>query len=227
MFLTKYKSMITLRHLLTFIISFWREHNMKKFFHIRYILAFGLLLIFQLFVATSMTAQAADIGNSSKEIQLNVTKKSLVVDTTYELKLYNLLDSHRVSYRSDASSIASVNKNGEITGNKVGTATISVTVRDGFKIIANLDCEVTVGPPAVSIRLTKLEITLSLGKRTSLKGILKPDNTVENIKFESEDREIATISSTGTIIARSVGETTIRAYIDNGKEDFCKIIVTE
>lgn len=150
-----------------------------------------------------------------------------MVDSTYELRLYNLLDDYKVSYRSDAPSIASVNKSGEVTGNKVGTATITVTVREGFKTIANLSCEVTVGPPAVSIRLTKLEITLTLDKRTSLKGILKPDNTVENIKFESKDKEIATVSSTGTITAKSIGEVIIRAFIDNGKEDFCKVIVTE
>lgn len=200
---------------------------MKRFFHIQAIKTIILLFLFYILVGTPITAQATDTSVPAKEIQLNVTKRSLVVDSTYELKLYNLLDDYKVSYRSDAPSIASVSKSGEVTGNKVGTATISVTVKDGFKTIANLNCEITVGPPAVSIRLTKLEITLTLEKRTSLKGILKPDNTVENIKFESKDPKIATVSSTGTITAKSVGEVLIRAFIDNGKEDFCKIIVTD
>lgn len=201
---------------------------MSKLIRDKYTFTFGLILLFFLLLLPgTITAKAADAEGTSKDIQLNVTSKSLVVDTTYDIKVYNLSNDYKVSFKSDSSSTASVDKGGTVTGNKVGTATITVTVKDGFKTITTLDCQITVGPPAISIKLTKAEYTLLVGDRTSLKGILKPDNTVEEPKFISTDSEIASVNSTGRVTAKAVGEVYIYAFLENGKSDYCKIIITE
>ena len=90
-----------------------------------------------------------------------------------------------------------------------------------------LTCTIVVGPPAISVRITKSEITLEKGKRALLRTIVSPYNTVESAKFTVLDPSIATISTGGQITAKSVGETYAFALINNGKLDFCKIIVTE
>lgn len=175
----------------------------------------------------TITAMAADTKDPSADVQLNVTNKSLVKDTSFELKVYNLSGKYKVIYKSDASSVASVDSEGTVIGNKVGTATINATVKDGFKTIASLECSITVGPPAISIKLTNAEYSISVGKRTSLKSILKPDNTVETPRYISSDPEILSVSSTGKVTAMNAGEAYVFAFIENGNSDFCKIIVTE
>jgi len=174
-----------------------------------------------------MVAHASSNEEEQSEIKLNVQSKSLVKDTSYALKIYNVKDSYKVTYKTSSSSIATVDENGLITAVNFGTTSITITVKDGFKTIASLQCDVTVGPPAISIKLTRSEVTLSIGHKTSLTAILKPNNTVEEAKYSSNDPEIATVSPGGRITAKKVGVTYIFASIDNGKFDMCKVTVVE
>lgn len=192
----------------------------------------GLLLFFTVcfpipYTNNVLIANAASVEDTQSDIKLNVKSKSLVKDTTFTLKIYNLNDSHKVTYKTASSQIATVDDKGVITAVDFGTTLITVTVKDGFKTIATLECEVTVGPPALSIKLTKSEITLSVGRKTTLSAILKPNNTVEEAKYSSNDSNIASVSIGGRVTAKSVGVTYIFAYIDNGKYDVCKVTVVE
>lgn len=201
--------------------------NMSKVFRGKGVFAFSFILLFlMLLFPCNITAKAANTDKTSKDIQLNVKRKSLVVGTNYNLKVYNLPKNHKVSYKSNSQNIATVNQKGTVTGKKVGKATITITVKNGFKTVANLDCKITVGPPAISIKLTKSGCTLLIGERTSLKGILKPNNTVEKPKYVSSNTKIASVSPTGRVTAKAVGHAYIYAIIDNEKKDFCKVIVT-
>lgn len=159
------------------------------------------------------------------EIKLNVKTKSLVKGKSYALKVYNLTESQKVYFKSNDASIVSVDEEGNITANAVGSTFVTVTVKDGAKQVASLQCDITVGPPAVSVKLIRSEITLSVGKKTTLKTILQPNNTVEEVKFCSYDPLIATVSAGGRVIAKEVGVTYIYAGIDNGKYDLCKVVV--
>lgn len=204
---------------------------MKKFFK-KCLLALGLYLFFTAIlpipvVGNSIIAQASVVKDEQTDIKLNVSSKSIVKDTTYALKVYNITDKHKVSYKSSSTSIAKVDDTGLITAVDFGTATITVTVKDGSKSVATLECEVTVGPPAISIKLTKSEITLPVGSKVSLTAILKPNNTVEEAKFSSNDSSIASVSIGGRITAKAEGVTYIFASIGNGKYDMCKVTVVK
>lgn len=161
------------------------------------------------------------------EIKLNVKTKALVKGTSYALKVYNVADGQSITFQSDDPLIASVDEEGVVTANAVGTTFVTVTVMEQSEVISELRCDITVGPPAVSIKLTRSEITLTIGKRTTLKTILQPNNTVEEVKFCSYDPAIAAVSPGGRIVAREVGVTYIFAGIDNGMYDLCKVIVVE
>lgn len=209
---------------------------MKNFILKKCLLALGLYLFFTVIIpipiaGNSVFAQASSVDNvdvkEQSPIKLNVSSKSLVKDTTYDLKIYNLLDCHKVSYKTDTASVATVNDKGTITAVDYGTAIITVTVKDGFKTIASLECNVTVGPPAISIILTKTDVNLSIGEKTTLTAILKPNNTVEEAKFSSNNPTIAGVSIGGRITAKTAGVTYVFASIGNGKYDMCKVTVIE
>lgn len=204
----------------------------KKNKKIKYILGFLLFFVFVLSFNTnkalaSDTTNATTTNEKQLEIKLNVKSKSIVKEKTYNLRVYNVLENHKISYKSSDSAIASVDENGVVTGVDFGTATITVTVKENSKTIATLTCDITVGPPAISVKLTKTDLIIVVGKKTTLKTILQPYNTVEEIKFYSNDTAIATVSPGGRITAIAVGSTHIFAMIDNGKYDTCKITVLE
>lgn len=179
---------------------------------------------------TYATTKAANVSASSmtedkqSEVKLNVKKKSLVIDTSYALVLYNLNDSYKVSFKSSDNDIASVDKNGLVTACKVGEATITVTVKDGLKVVQTLTCDITVGVPAVSIKFNKFTLTLSVGKSALIESIISPHNTVEEAKFSSMDPTIATVSSSGRITAKSTGSTYIFGTLANGQ--FARVLLT-
>ncbi len=190
-----------------------------------YIRMLGLVLVLVLTLgvfATPVYAQAA-----APELKLNVKTKTLVTEKTYQLKVYNLADTQTVTFKSDHPEFASVDENGLVSANAVGTAIITATVKHAAKTVKQLECEITVGPPAISVKLTQPTIILMDGRKALLKTILQPLNTVENVKFSSLDNLIASVSSAGRVTARSIGTTYIVAAINNGKYDTCQVIVVD
>jgi len=203
---------------------------MKAFFK-KCFFALGLFLFFTVILPLpnmgNSKAAASSVETEQPDIKLNVKSKSLIKDTTFALKVYNVSNNQKISYKSSSTSIATVDDSGIITAVDFGTATITVTVKEGFKTISTQECQVTVGPPAISVKLTKSEITLEVGDRTTLTAILKPNNTVEEAKFISNDYSIASVSIGGQVTARAAGVTYVFASISNGKYDVCKVIVVE
>lgn len=190
-----------------------------------YIRMLGLVLVLVLTLgvfAAPVSARAA-----APELKLNVKTKALVTEKTYSLKVYNLADNQTVTFKSDHPEFASVDETGLVSANAVGTAIITATVKTDSRTVAQLECEITVGPPAISVKLTQPTIILMNGRKALLKTILQPLNTVENVKFSSLDSLIASVSSAGRITARSIGTTYLVAAIDNGKYDTCQVIIVD
>lgn len=183
----------------------------------------------------TMIAKASQYTNTSDDSEsnakLNVKSKSLVTNTSFTIKVYNVEDSQSVTFKSDNTDIASVDKDGVVTAtDKIGTVIITATIKDKSKTIKTLDCEVTVGPPAASIKLAKNELTLAVDARYPfLENILiiKPNTTVEIPKFKSSDTDVAVISTSGKITAKKTGVTTIEASLDNGSTVTCTVTVVE
>jgi len=208
---------------------------MKKFFS-KCILTLGLALVISILMSfigiNSTTVQATIFENGkNQEYRLNLKSVTLVKGKTYTLKVYNLPEQAQVTFKSDDKEIASVNDDGVITANKVGVTVIKAIVKDG-STETELTCEVTVGPPAFSIKLTKSRLIIGLDKSDFLNVILKPANTVEVAKFSSKDSSIATVSAGGRITAKKLGLTYVFAEIDATdstgakRYDTCTVIVT-
>lgn len=205
----------------------------KKLIH-KYLISLGLLLFFTLLLplTSSKAAWASSIDKEKNvDYRLNLKNVTLVKGKDFQLKAYNLKDGSKVSFKSNDSEIASVNDDGIISANKVGDTIITVTIKDG-STSTNLDCSVTVGPPAFSVKSTRSRIFLGIDESDQLRVILKPSNTAESARFSSYDSSIASISIGGRIYGRSLGFTYVFAEIDAQNDDgtqkfaYCPVIVT-
>lgn len=211
---------------------------MKKVVFIKKLFILSLALLFVSIIplpSVFSLLQGTVVQASSNEdkdpinVKLNVKTLSLVTEKSYKLRIRNSSNSQKIYFKSKNASVASIaekdDKFATITGLSVGSTTIIVTVKEGFKTVETLECDVTVGPPAISVKFTKDNVRVELNKRCTLVTILKPNNTTEVPKFSSSDSSIATVSSTGKIYAKSIGTVEITASIANGKTATCYVTV--
>lgn len=193
------------------------KNYLKGFFIFSLVLLLGVSL-----PCNSMLTAYAD---ETQDIKLNVNSQTIVKGKTLTLYVYNLLEGQTVTYVSSAPAIASVNEDGVITGNLVGNATILVTVLDGENTVDILSCDIKVGPPAISVQFSRLELAMTVGQKVTLERIVLPLNAAESPKFSSHDKAIATVSAGGRVTARSEGSTYIFAQLDNGRFAVCKVYI--
>jgi uncharacterized protein YjdB len=187
------------------------------------IFIFGLVLFLGVSVpfGNMLTAYA----NETQDIKLNVNSQTIVKGKNFSLYVYNLNEGQTVTFVSSDPAIVSVNENGVVTGNLVGTATIVVTVTEGENTVDILSCEIKVGPPAVNVKFSRLELNMVVGQKVTLERIVLPLNAVENPKFSTYDRTIATVSAGGRVTAKAEGSTYIFAQLDNGRFAVCKVYI--
>ena len=187
------------------------------------IFIFGLVLF--LGVSLPYGNMRTAYANETQDIKLNVKSQTIVKGKHFSRYVYNLNEGQTVSFVSSDPAIVSVNENGVVTGNVVGTATILVTVTEGENTVDILSCEIKVGPPAVNVQFSRLELNMVVGQKTTFERIVLPLNAVENPKFSTFDRTIATVSAGGRVSAKAEGSTYIFAQLDNGRFAVCKVYI--
>ena len=75
------------------------------------------------------------------------------------------------------------------------------------------------------VQLNKSKITLRVGRKTTLKAAVRPENaTVKKVTFTSSKKEVAEVNSKGVVTAKKAGTATITAKVGN-KKAVCKITV--
>ena len=116
-------------------------------------------------------------------------------------------------WKSNRSSVATVDAQGHVTAMKHGTAIITVTV-DGV----SKTCEVTVRQPKVV--LAKSSVVLNVGQQTRVEASVSSGNTPG---YSSSNTSIATVEEDGTVTAVSPGKAYIYATEDGVK---AKLTVT-
>lgn len=130
-----------------------------------------------------------------------------------------------VVWSSGNSAVASVS-NGKVTANKPGSAVIKVVTNDLSKEAA---CTVTVKRHVESVELSQKEMRLYLGENRSLTATVLPsDASDKNVTWSSSDPNVATVSTTGNVVSKSVGTTVITVKTaDGGYQAECKVTVLE
>ena len=163
-------------------------------------------------------------------IKINKTLTTLERGTTIGLKVIITPSDARndVTWQSDDPSIAIVDDQGIVTGISVGTTLIKATTNDGTNLMAF--CIVNVTPKQVkSIIIDKDEMTLERGESAQLSVTVYPQDADDSsVEWSSENNEVATVDSKGTVVAISSGTTIIRATTNDGSNltAECQVTVT-
>ena len=133
-----------------------------------------------------------------------------------------------VSWSSSDATIASVDKNGVVTGIAIGTATITVTTEDGGY---TADCVVSVVKkdvtPVTGVKLDKTSASLKVGESLALIATVIPDDaTNKNVSWSSSNSKVATVIN-GVVKAVADGKATITVTTeDGGYTSTCEVTVT-
>lgn len=147
------------------------------------------------------TAQKV-ISVQAASVKLNKTKLTLNTNEKYTLKLKG--NKKKVKWSTSKKSIATVSAKGKVTAKKAGKVTITAKV--GGK---KYKCKVTV----VSQYLNRTYITLQKGNTFKLKVY----GTNKKVKWSSNKKSVAKVSSKGVVTAVKNGKATITAKVGNKK----------
>ncbi len=160
-------------------------------------------------------------------LSLDKTELTVDVDQTFTLIADYQPNSKNLSYEWSSSdpSIAAVDTGGRVRGVSAGKATITVKVNE-----LTAACEITVSPLAIkALKLNKSGSLLDIGMKDTLKALIEPVNASDKkIRWTVLNADVATVDSTGLVVAVGAGSTEVIATSGNGKaEARCRITVNE
>ena len=146
--------------------------------------------------------------------KITQTSLSLRVGASHTLSVHHLCG-RTVTWSSSNSAVATVDRNGKVTGKRAGTCTITARLSDG----RTFTCKVTVTDPASISRTT---LTLNEGETFTL---TVSGSGSGSVTWTSSDTDIATVDSTGKVTAVKAGACTITARLSSGTSLQCKVTV--
>lgn len=195
--------------------------------------ALGLLaLVVVMAVAfTAIPSKAA--SKKPTKMSLKVTAKTIDIKGHATISVKSVKPSKAskaVTSKSGNKKIATVSSKGVVTGKKTGKVKITVTAKANKKLKKSVTMKVKdLKPTSISISASKA--ALYVGGTKTLKSTVKPSGVYCPVKWSSGNKAVATVSSTGKIIAKKPGTATItvRATQKNNKKKYlaksCKVTV--
>lgn len=180
------------------------------------------------------------------KVSLNVSKKSLEVDKTFQIKPSVSPSGVRTTFKYTSSNdkIATVDNKGKVTAISDGSCIITVTSKNGKKAT----CKVTVtkkpaptviptpkpqptNTPVPTIDVTSIKasnnmILLTVGDRKKIDYTILPvDATDQTVSFSSIDETVATVDKEGNVTAVKAGTTYVSGTTSNGKTMVVTVII--
>ena len=168
------------------------------------------------------------------EVSLNKTSVNLLVGGSEKLtatvKPTNATNP-AVTWKSSDSSVANVGNDGMVNALAAGSATITVTTKDGEKTAT---CTVTVtenetGTTAVTgVAVNPTELSLKVGNTGDIVATVTPENaTDKTVTWASSDIAVATVDTAGKVTAVKEGTATITVTTKDGeKTAACTVTVS-
>ena len=170
-------------------------------------------------------------------IQLSQTSAALTVGDTLTLTktIYpSDATNQAVTWTSSSDAVASVDSNGKITAKTAGSAVITCkSVSDNSVVgICNVTVKAKVQTPTEikvsTILLNKTTASVTKGKTLQLTATVAPGNaTNKEVKWSTSNKNVATVSPSGLVTAKSAGTATITCTAKDGSgvKATCKITV--
>ena len=160
-------------------------------------------------------------------VSLIKTTATLKVAQTLQLKTVispNNATNKKITWKSSNTKIVTVSSLGKLTAKGPGSATITATTVNGYK---STTCRITVVQPVTSVKLNKASVSLKKGKTIRLIATVNPSNaTNKKVTWKSNDKAIATVTSTGTVKGIKKGSCYVSVVTVDGKKSAkCKVVV--
>ena len=187
-------------------------------------------------------AEAADGSGASAEckvvvkprlvqaISLNATQKELIVGDAFSLTATlspENATNRNLIWKLVSGDAISLSTTGVIQAKKVGEALVRAEAADGSGITA--ECKLVVKPRLVqAISLNATQKNLVIGDSFTLTATLSPENaTNHNVIWKLVSGNAISLSNTGVIQAKKVGEALVRAETADGSgiTAECKVVV--
>ena len=163
-------------------------------------------------------------------ISLNATQKELVVGDSFTLTATAMPENatnRNVVWKLLSGDAISLSNTGVIQAKKVGEALVRAEAVDGSGITA--ECKVVVKPRLVqAISLNSTQKELVVGDSFTLTATAMPENaTNRNVVWKLLSGDAISLSNTGVIQAKKVGEALVRAEAADGSgiTAECKVVV--
>ena len=163
-------------------------------------------------------------------ISLNATQKNLVIGDSFTLTATAMPENatnRNVIWKLVRGNAISLSNTGVIQAKKVGVALVRAEAADGSGITA--ECKVVVKPRLVqAISLNATQKNLIIGDSFTLTATLSPENaTNHNVIWKLVSGNAISLSNTGVIQAKKVGEALVRAEAVDGSgiTAECKLVV--
>lgn len=142
-------------------------------------------------------------------IKISKRKATLIKGQTLKLEVRN--NSNKIKWLTTNKKVATVTSKGKVKAKKAGTVTIIAKI--GKK---QYKCKIKVETPKIS----SSSITMIKGSSSTL----SITGNTQKVKWSTSNKNIATVTSKGKIIAKNTGSTTITATIGTKKYK-CKVTV--
>lgn len=152
-------------------------------------------LIFAMIGSYFVSPNIAKVEAASKKLKVTVSTKTIAVNTSVTLKT-----NVKAKFKSSNKKIATVSALGVVKGKKAGKATITVTSKANKS--QKKTVKITVKNQLVITAPEDANASLKVGETTTIKTNLASI-------YESSDANIAEVSSSGMITAKSAGKATI------------------
>ena len=165
---------------------------------------------------TAVTGVALDRSSATLNINKTLTLKATVTPSDASNKT--------VSWKTSNAKVAAVDKNGKVTANAAGMATITVTTEDGKKTAA---CKLTVKIPVSKVTIGGAPATMfAEGSKTLTANILPSNATNKAVTWSSSDTTVAKVSQSGKVTAVRAGKVTIKATSKDRKEIYDTVMIS-
>ncbi len=169
---------------------------------------------------SSASVWSVEIKNGDCQVQKDKTLKLVaeIIPSTAKDKT--------ITWSVADTSIAAIDKDGNITGKKFGVTTVEVRTNDGGKT-ATVEVKVVPGPGQASyVTIVEGDQVVEKESVSKLSASVDPSAKKKDVKWYSEDESIATVDSKGNVTAVSPGTVRIIVeVIDGGVTGSCEIRV--
>lgn len=164
-------------------------------------------------------------------IVLNETSLRLIPNETIKLVATvtpNDATNQNIIWNSNNEGIVSVNKDGYVTANKVGSGIIiTATTVDGGH---TAECAVTVIQPVESVSVSSKQLSLMVGESQIISATVYPANADnKTVSWSSSNEEVATVTNDGKVTAIGTGNAKlyVKSNYNNNIKDSCDITVLQ